>query len=70
MKKLHRSSKNKWIAGIAGGIGEVYEVDPLMVRLVFLFLGIATGLLPLLIPYLIAWCVLPRSPDDRASMSA
>lgn len=33
--ELKRSKKNKMIAGVCGGIGEKYEIDPAIVRLIF-----------------------------------
>ena len=37
-KKLYRSKKNKAIAGVCGGIAEYFNVDPLLVRLGWIFL--------------------------------
>jgi len=37
-KRLYRSSSNKWIAGVCGGLGEYFNIDPLIFRLVFIFL--------------------------------
>ncbi|MCL2575503.1 MAG: PspC domain-containing protein [Defluviitaleaceae bacterium] len=38
-KKLVRSKTNKWLFGICGALAEEYGVDPLLVRLLFFFLG-------------------------------
>ena len=32
-KRLHRSSTNKVIAGVCGGIGEYFNIDPVIVRI-------------------------------------
>lgn len=32
-KKLHKSRHNKMIAGICGGIGEYFDIDPTLIRL-------------------------------------
>src|SRR3989344_4165484 len=58
-KKLFRSRKNRMIAGICGGIGEYLEIDPTVVRLiwvllVFLSFGAA------IIAYIIAWIIVPE----------
>jgi len=59
LKKIFRSSQNKVLGGICGGIGEAYEVDPKLMRLAFIFVWLVTGIFPLLITYIVAWIVLP-----------
>ena len=58
MKKLYRSSKNKVLAGVCGGIGEYLDVDPVIIRLLWLLfaLGMGTGI----IVYIIAWLIIPK----------
>jgi phage shock protein C len=51
MKKLYRSVKDRKIAGICGGIGEMMDVDPTMIRLVMIILTIATGIIPCMIRF-------------------
>ena len=60
MKRLYRSVSDKKIAGIFGGMGEVYSIDPTLLRLGAVFLGIATGLLPLIVAYLVGWIIIPK----------
>ena len=62
MKKFYRSTTRKWLAGVFGGLGEVLDIDPNLIRLAALFLGIATGFLPLLVTYVVAWIVVPKGP--------
>jgi phage shock protein PspC (stress-responsive transcriptional regulator) len=59
MKKLYRSGTNKKIAGICGGLGELTDTDPTIIRLVVVVLGLATGVFPFLIGYLVAWWIVP-----------
>ena len=64
MKRLYRSSKNKIIAGICGGIGEYLGIDPVIVRLVwviFTLLSFGAGILA----YVIAWLIIPRNPKHK-----
>jgi phage shock protein C len=59
-KKLYRSRKDKMVGGVAGGLGEYFEIDPTLVRIIFvvsLFLG-GTGVLA----YIILWIVVPEEP--------
>jgi len=65
MKKLYRSRTNRRVAGICGGIGEILDVDPTPVRLVVLFLLLATGIVPLLATYVVGWIIVPEEPEKR-----
>jgi phage shock protein C len=62
MKRLYRSGTDKKIAGIFGGMGEVYSIDPTLLRLGAVFLGVATCGLPLLVAYLVGWAIIPKGP--------
>jgi phage shock protein C len=52
MKRVYRSKTNKKIFGIGGGIGEAYDIDPNIIRIVVVFLCFVTGLLPLIVTYI------------------
>ena len=65
MKKLYRSRENKVLAGIFGGLGEYFDVDPVALRLVGLLLFFLTGLFPGIIFYIIAIFIVPREPKGR-----
>jgi len=60
MKKLYRSEKNKVFAGIVGGLGEYMSVDPIILRLIWVFIVLITGIVPGVIAYLIAILVMPK----------
>ena len=62
MKRLYRSSTDKKIAGIFGGLGEIYSIDPTLLRLGAVFLGLATGVLPIIVAYLVGWIIIPKGP--------
>jgi phage shock protein C len=62
-KKLHRSQNDKIIAGISGGIGEYFEVDPTIVRLIFVLITVLGGSGVLL--YLILWVLIPKDPEGK-----
>jgi len=62
MKKLYRSKENKMWGGIFGGLGEYLNVDPTLLRLIFLFLFLATGIAPALIAYIVALFIVPKRP--------
>ena len=56
LRKLYRSETDVILGGVCGGLGEYFEIDPTLVRLVFVLLG-AFG--PGVIVYLILWVVIP-----------
>jgi phage shock protein C len=66
MKKLYRSETDKKIAGVCGGIGEHLDVDPTIVRLIAVVFGFATGVIPFLIGYIIAWWIVPTKAEAEA----
>ena len=60
MNKLYRSKKNKIIAGVCGGIGEYFKIDPTLVRLLWLLVSLSGG--AGLVAYIIAWIIIPEEP--------
>ena len=57
-KRLYRSESDRMLAGVCGGLGEYFNIDPTLVRLIFagtFLLGFgSSGLL-----YLLLWIVMP-----------
>ncbi|MFA5173031.1 MAG: PspC domain-containing protein [Candidatus Paceibacterota bacterium] len=62
MKNLYRSRDNKVFAGIFGGLGEYYDLDPTLLRLLWLFVLVITAFVPGIIAYIIAMFVVPKKP--------
>ncbi|HXN72724.1 MAG TPA: PspC domain-containing protein [Candidatus Acidoferrales bacterium] len=60
-KRLMRSSVDSKIAGVCGGIAEYMDVDPTVVRLVWVLVSFFSGIVPGLIAYLVAWLVMPQA---------
>lgn len=56
-KRLFRSKDQKVIAGIAGGIGEYFDIDPILVRFLFVAATLFAGSSIFL--YLIMWIIVP-----------
>jgi phage shock protein C len=65
MKKLYRSRKDFQLAGICGGLGEMFSVDPTLIRLALVFLCIVTGILPLVVAYIVGWIIIPPAPAQQ-----
>ena len=64
MKKLYRSRENKIFAGIFGGLGEYFDVDPVLLRLLGIILAIATAVVPFILGYIIACFIIPNKPQQ------
>ena len=58
MKRLYRSNKNKILGGVCGGIGEYLDVDPTLIRLIWIMFALMFG--SGVIVYIIAWIIIPK----------
>src|SRR5438309_1549910 len=56
---LHRSSDNRIIAGVCGGLGDFFNIDPTIIRIVFIFLAFFGG--SGIFIYIILWIIIPVS---------
>ena len=58
LKRLYRSEKNKVIAGVCGGMGEYFNIDPVWIRLLFILFTLIyfSGIFL----YVIAWLIIPK----------
>jgi phage shock protein C len=67
-KRLYRSGKDKVLGGVCGGIAEYLDVDPVIIRLIWIFLSLISLGAGILV-YLIAWIIIPMNPkhDIRAN---
>jgi len=59
-KKLYLSETNKVIAGVCGGIGEYFGIDPTVIRLIWVILSVPSLVLGGGLVYLIAMFVIPK----------
>jgi phage shock protein C len=58
-KKLYRSEQHKMIGGVCGGLGEYFELDVTLTRLIFVAVGLLTAVFPMALFYIIAWIIVP-----------
>ena len=63
-KRLTRSRTERWIGGVCGGIGEYFNLDPTIIRVLFVLLALIVG--GGLLIYLILWLIIPLEPDTTA----
>jgi phage shock protein PspC (stress-responsive transcriptional regulator) len=59
-KKLALSKTDKKIAGVCGGFAEYLDMDPTLVRLIWVLMALFVGWG--VVGYLIAWIVMPEAP--------
>lgn len=62
IKKLYRSKTNRVVAGVAGGIGEYFNVDPVLIRIIFVALALINGLGVLI--YLVFLFIVPNEQES------
>lgn len=64
-KRLYRSKTNRVISGICGGLAEYFDIDPTIVRLVFVLLALFSGVGIIL--YIIGIFVIPEENSVHTS---
>ena len=57
-KRLYKSSTNRVLCGVCGGIGEYFNIDPTIIRIIFVLFvfGVGSGLLA----YIVAGIIMPE----------
>lgn len=63
VRKLYRSSNDKMLAGICGGLGEMFSVDSTMIRLVVAALALFT-LGTAVVVYILGWIIIPEGRQE------
>jgi phage shock protein C len=58
--RLYRSQTDRMVAGVCGGLAKYFNVDPTVIRLIFVVLALAGG--PGLLLYIILWLITPIEP--------
>lgn len=67
MDKLYRSKDDRMIAGVCGGIGKNTDIDPNLIRILFIVLAFCSlGIMVLI--YICSWILLPEEGDVRSEV--
>ena len=66
--KLYRSRSQKMIAGVSGGLGEYFDVDPVLIRLLFVVTTFISG--AGILAYIVLWIVVPFEGDEGPRFDA
>lgn len=62
-KILYRTGKNRIVGGVAGGTADYLDIDPAIVRIIWLLSVFAAG--AGLWAYLVAWAIVPENPKEK-----
>ena len=65
-KKLYRSQSERWFAGVCGGLGNYFGIDPTLVRVIFVILSLTFGSGFLI--YLVLWLIIPNEPETTGEV--
>jgi phage shock protein PspC (stress-responsive transcriptional regulator) len=66
-RSLRRPLDDRIIGGVCGGVGRYFDVDPTVVRLLWVLFAILAGAgVPL---YLLAWWVIPDDQGQRSGVA-
>ena len=60
MARLMRSSSNKMIGGVCGGLAQWLDWDPTLVRVGYVLLSLFSAGFPGLLIYIILWVIMPK----------
>lgn len=58
-RKLRLSRTNKFFAGVCGGLGEFFKVDPTLIRILFAVVAFLSYFVPAVIIYIVLWAIIP-----------
>jgi phage shock protein PspC (stress-responsive transcriptional regulator) len=60
-KRLTRSTKDRMIAGVCGGLADYFKLDPSLVRVGVVLIGLITAVVPMCLIYVVMWFIIPES---------
>jgi len=67
-RRLVRSRENRWLGGVSAGLGEYFDINPIVYRIAFIALALAGGTGILL--YVAAWLVIPDAGEEDSIAAA
>lgn len=63
MKRLYKSTKDKKIEGVCGGLADYFNLDSTLVRVAFAALVLFTGVFPGVILYVVLAVIMPKDTE-------
>lgn len=67
-KHLYRSRTHRILGGVCGGLGEYFDVDPVLVRIITILAFMLPGIG--ILSYIIAWIIMPERPLEEEAVEA
>lgn len=59
-EKLKRSADDRMLAGVAGGLAEYLDIDPVLVRILFVIIALLGGGFAGILIYVVLWIIMPE----------
>jgi phage shock protein PspC (stress-responsive transcriptional regulator) len=63
-KRLERSVKGRWLAGVCAGIADYFDIDPVLIRVVFVVTAFMGGVG--LVGYVAGWALMPEQGESAS----
>ncbi|HVE65505.1 MAG TPA: PspC domain-containing protein [Thermoanaerobaculia bacterium] len=67
-RRLTRSNRDKMIAGVCGGLAQYLDMDPTLVRVLYVLVSILSAAFPGIIAYIILMFVMPPPPTEEVTV--
>lgn len=65
-KRLYRSVNEQMVSGVCAGLGEYFDLDPTLIRLVFVLAAFGSGFFGAALVYLVLAVIVPEKPNEVA----
>jgi len=63
-KKLYRSKNKRMVAGVCGGLGDYFGIDPNIIRILLCVITFFGYILPEILVYIVACLLIPEENDE------
>ena len=61
---IRRTTKDKWVGGVFGGLGKFFDIEPIILRILFIMLTIVFSFIVPIIIYIFLWVLIPPYKDE------
>jgi phage shock protein C len=69
-KQLIRLRSDRKIAGVCSGLARYLDLDVSLVRILWFFITLVSGVAPGIVAYILAWIIVPEEPELKAVIAA
>jgi phage shock protein PspC (stress-responsive transcriptional regulator) len=59
-RPLRRSRRNRWVAGVVGGLADYFGIDATLARIIYVLVSIFSAAFPGILIYIILWILIPQ----------